>query len=93
MSQDALCQAIHEKCRVEFTYQDTQRSVDPYILYEDVDTGEILLDGIQATRTSGLSTFRVADITNVTRKGPFMPIVIDSGAPRYEKTIFIVEVG
>ena len=87
MSQDKLCQAIYEKRRVEFIYQDTGRSVDPYILYEDVVTGEILLDGIQATRTSGLSTFRVADIPDVDLKGRFIPIVIDSGASRYENTI------
>ncbi len=93
MLQDALCQAINEVRRVEFIYQDIRCSVDPYILYEDVDTGEILLDGIQATRTSVLSTFRVADITDVTLKGRFKPIVIDSGAPRYKKTICPFEVG
>ena len=92
MSQDELCQAIYEKRRVEFIYQDTRRSVDPYIVYEDMDTGKILLDGIQATRTGALSTFRVADITGVTLKERFMPIVIDSGASRYKKTICLVEV-
>ena len=92
MSQDTLCQAINEMRRVEFTYQDTQYSLDPYILYEDVDTGEILFDGIQATRTSRLSTFRVSHTTDVTLKERFKPIVINSGAPRYKKAICLVKI-
>lgn len=92
MSQDKLCQAINEVRRVEFIYKNVQYSVDPYIVYEDMDTGEKLLDGIQATHTSALSTFRVAGITDVTLKERFIPIVINSGAPRYKKTIFLVKV-
>ena len=92
MSKDALGQAINEVRRVEFIHQDIRCSVDPYILYEDMNTGEILLDGIQAPHTSALSTFRVAGITDVTLKERFIPIVINSGAPRYKKTIFLVKV-
>ncbi len=93
MSQDKLRQAINEVRRIEFIYKNVQYSVDPYIIvYEDMDTGEKLLDGIKASRTSGLSTFRVAGITDVTLKERFIPIVINSGAPRYKKTIFLVKV-
>ncbi len=92
MSQCKLCRAIEEIRRVEFNYQGTRISVDPYIVYEDVDTGEILLGGIQAGHTSAFTTFPVDSITDVTLKVRFKPIVIDSGAPRYKKTIRLVEV-
>ena len=93
MPERKLRQAIDEMRRVEISYKDTDRSVDPYILYEDVDTGEKLLDGIQAGRTGSLSTFRVDDITRVDLKGPFTPVVIDSGALRYEKAICRIKIG
>ena len=91
MPQDDLCKAIKEMRRVEFIHQDVKCSVDPYILYKHVDTGQILLDGIQSTRPNQFSTFRVANITAVTLKERFKPIVIDSGASRYKKTIRLVE--
>ena len=91
MSERDLCNAIEQVRRIEFSYQGSRRLVAPYIVYEDVDTGEILLDGMQVNPTGRMRTFRVADITNITLEQRFLPTAIDSGAPRYEKTICVLE--
>ena len=93
MPQAELCRAIKEWRRVSFLYRGERRSVDPYVVYEDTESVEILLDGIGPGHVTLWLTFRVADITDVRLERHFKPVVPDAGNPRYEKTLCILEMG
>ncbi len=93
MSQAKLCQAVEEQWRVSFLYRGKRWSVDPYIVYEDVETGEILLGAITAARQRDLVPFTVADIAGVRLERQFKPIIVDTGDLAYEKAICVLEFG
>ncbi len=92
MPQRELCKAIEERRRIEFEYRGSRYSVDPYVVYEESATGNILLGGFQGRPTRGWRTYDVAQIIDIDIKVQFVPIVFDSRAPKYDKAICLLKV-